>query len=296
MKAIVLAGGQGSRLFPTTRGVSKHLLAVYDKPMIYYPLSVIMLAGIREVLLICNERDLPNFKYLLGNGDKFGISISYVVQKTSDGLPDAFLLGEKFIGDDNVSLVLGDNLFYGSNLSLKLHEASSLEKGAVVFAYEVRDPERFGVVAFDSDFNAVSIEEKPKEPKSNFAVTGLYFYDNQVVDFVKSLKPSKRGELEITDVNNFYLRKKELKVQKLGRGYTWLDTGTPESLLESSEFVKTVEQHQGFKIACLEEIAIRNGWITVDEMLAKTDECIHSSYGAYLYSFAEESRFSCASF
>lgn len=293
MKAIILAGGQGSRLFPTTRGVSKHLLAVYDKPMIYYPLSVIMLAGIREILLISSERDLPNFKHLLGNGDKFGVSIDYVVQKSSDGLPDAFLLGEDFIGDDNVSLILGDNLFYGSNLSEKLHEASSLEEGAVIFAYEVHDPERFGVVAVDSNFDAISIEEKPKEPKSNLAVTGLYFYDNQVVDFTKSLKPSKRGELEITDVNNFYLRKKQLKVQKLGRGYTWLDTGTSESLLESAEFVKTVEQHQGYKIACLEEVAIRNGWITVDEMLAKTSENIHSSYGRYLYQLAEEDRFLC---
>jgi glucose-1-phosphate thymidylyltransferase len=293
MKAIVLAGGQGTRLYPTTRGVSKHLLAVYDKPMIYYPLSVMMLAGIREILLICNERDLPNFKHLLANGDRFGISISYLIQKSSNGLPDAFLLGEDFVGDDNVSLILGDNLFYGANLSQKLHEASSLEKGAVVFAYEVHDPERFGVVSFDSDFNAISIEEKPKKPKSNFAVTGLYFYDNQVIEFAKSLKPSKRGELEITDVNNLYLSKKQLKVQQLGRGYTWLDTGTPESLLESSEFVKTVEQHQGFKIACLEEIAIRNGWITLEEMLAKTSECIDTPYGRYVYSLAEENRFSC---
>lgn len=266
MKGIILAGGSGTRLYPITKTISKHLIPVYDKPMIYYPLSVLMLAGIREVLIITTPKDLQLYQTLLGTGDHIGIKITYKIQEQPKGLADAFIIGEDFIGKDSVCLILGDNIFFGQGFTPILKKATTLKEGAIVFGYQVKDPSRFGVVAFDENKNAISIEEKPENPKSNFAVTGLYFYDNEVVSIAKKVQPSKRGELEITDINNEYLKRKKLKVQLLGRGFAWLDTGTFESLLEASQFVETVQKRQGYMIACLEEIALKNGWINKPEV------------------------------
>lgn len=290
MKGIVLAGGSGTRLYPITQGVSKQLLPIYDKPMIFYPLSVLMLAGIKDILLISSPDDIDGYKRLLCDGSKFGINISYAVQPKPDGLAQAFIIGEKFIGKDNVCLVLGDNVFYGQGFSPKLISASAKMKGATVFGYEVRDPERFGVVEFDKHHKAISIEEKPEFPKSNNAVTGLYFYDNDVVDIAKSIFPSSRGELEITCVNNVYLKRGDLHVEELGRGFAWLDTGTHDSLLEASQFVQTIEHRQGYKIACLEEIAFNNGWISELELKEQANKLIKTGYGKYLNSLVENSR------
>ena len=281
-KGIVLAGGSGTRLYPATVGVSKQLLPIYDKPMIYYPLSVLMLAGIQDILIISTPDDIDSYKRLLGDGSSFGANIQFAIQPSADGLAQAFLIGEQFIGKDDVTLVLGDNIFYGQRFSDHLQAASSRASGATVFGYQVRDPERFGVVDFDEAGNVQSIKEKPVSPKSNFAVTGLYFYDNDVIDIAKNIEPSPRGELEITDVNNVYLARGDLKVELLGRGFAWLDTGTHDSLIEAGQFVQTIEHHQGLKVACLEEIAFRKGWISKTVLLAEAEKLKKTDYGQYL--------------
>ncbi|WP_353978896.1 glucose-1-phosphate thymidylyltransferase RfbA [Salinicola endophyticus] len=288
-KGIVLAGGAGSRLHPITMGVSKQLLPIYDKPMIYYPLSVLMLAGIRDILIITTPEDRDNFQRLLGDGARFGIDLQYAVQPRPEGLAQAFLIGESFIGQDNVCLVLGDNIFYGQAFSPKLRRAMACASGATVFGYQVKDPERFGVVEFDAERRVLSLEEKPSQPRSHYAVTGLYFYDNDVIEIAKHLKPSSRGELEITDVNRAYLERGDLQVQLLGRGFAWLDTGTHESLLEAAQFVETIEKRQGYKIACLEEIAWRQGWLSESELAAAAKVFAKNGYGRYLLEFLEES-------
>jgi glucose-1-phosphate thymidylyltransferase len=290
MKGIVLAGGSGTRLHPITKGVSKQLLPVYDKPMIYYPLSVLMLAGIREILIISTPDDIGGYKRLLGDGEQFGLKVSYAIQPSPDGLAQAFILGEDFIGADSVCLVLGDNIFYGQGFSPKLLKAANQAEGATVFGYQVKDPERFGVVEFDARMKAVSIEEKPQQPKSNYAVTGLYFYDNQIVDIAKQIKPSARGELEITCVNNEYLKRGLLNVELLGRGFAWLDTGTYDSLMDAGHFVQTIERRQGYKIACLEEIAFNHGWLSAKDIQKMAKPLMKNSYGQYLLDLIKEPR------
>jgi glucose-1-phosphate thymidylyltransferase len=287
MKGIVLAGGNGSRLYPITMGASKQLLPVYDKPLIYYPLSVLMLAGIRDILVITTPGDQEAFQRLLGSGHQFGIDLSYAVQPRPEGLAQAFTIGAPFIGNDRVCLVLGDNIFYGQGFTGILEVAAAAETGATVFGYQVKDPERFGVVEFDQDLRVISLEEKPDRPKSNFAVTGLYFYDNEVIDIARTIEPSARGELEITSVNEVYRQRGTLKVQLLRRGFAWLDTGTFESLLEAAQFVQTIERRQGYKIACLEEIAWRKGWLNDDALLARAEGLRKNEYGSYLRSLVE---------
>ena len=286
-KGIILAGGSGTRLYPITQGVSKQLLPIYDKPMIYYPLSVLMLAGIQYVLIITTPEDLDSFKRLLGNGAQFGIRLEYAIQPSPDGLAQAFIIGEEFIGDSNVCLVLGDNIFYGQGFTPMLKQAVAREKGATVFGYQVKDPERFGVVEFDDQKRAISLEEKPQHPKSHFAVTGLYFYDNDVIQIAKQVKPSERGELEITTVNQMYLERGDLNVELLGRGFAWLDTGTHSSLLEAAQFVETLEKRQGYKVACLEEIAFNQGWLSKEQILKIGHTMSKNSYGQYLISLVD---------
>ena len=287
MKGIVLAGGAGTRLHPITCGVSKQLLAIYDKPMIYYPISVLMLAGIRDILIITTPEDQSSFVRLLGDGSSFGVNFTYAVQPKPEGLAQAFLIGKDFIGSDSVALVLGDNIFYGAHLSKLVRTAAAREHGATVFGYYVCDPERFGVVEFDADGNAVSIEEKPAVPRSNYAVTGLYFYDNSVVKIAESIKPSARGELEITEVNNAYLKRGDLHVETLGRGYAWLDTGTHESMLDAANFIHTIETRQGLQVACLQEIAFENNWLTAAEIRESVKDLLKTEYGQYLMRLTE---------
>ena len=293
MKGIVLAGGAGTRLHPITRGVSKQLLAVYDKPMVYYPISVLMLAGIREILIITTPEDQSSFQRLLGDGSRFGVEFTYAVQPKPEGLAQAFLIGKEFIGKDPVALVLGDNIFYGANLSKLVRTAAAREKGATVFGYYVCDPERFGVVEFDADGKAVSIEEKPKNPKSNYAVTGLYFYDNDVVSIAENIKPSARGELEITSVNQEFLKDGELKVQVFDRGFAWLDTGTHDSLAEASTYIEVLEKRTGLKVACLEEIAYTQGWISKEKIIELAQPMIKNQYGQYLLQIVDEVKRNC---
>ena len=291
MKGIILAGGSGTRLYPITLGTSKQLLPVYDKPMIYYPLSVLMLAGIRDILIVTTPEDEASFKRALGGGEQFGINLTYAVQPSPDGLAQAFIIGEDFIGKDSVCLVLGDNIFYGQGFTPKLREAvkrTDAGQGATVFGYQVKDPERFGVVAFDENHKAISIEEKPAKPQSHFAVTGLYFYDNRVIEIAKAVQPSHRGELEITDINKAYLELGELNVELLGRGFAWLDTGTHESLLEAAQFVETIEKRQGYKIACLEEIGLNQGWLDKEQFLQQADQLKKNGYGQYLLDILED--------
>jgi glucose-1-phosphate thymidylyltransferase len=290
MKGIILAGGSGTRLYPLTKAVSKQILPIYDKPMIYYPLSVLMLADIKDVLIISTPRDIETFKELFGDGSHLGISISYKVQPSPDGLAQAFILGEEFIGDDSVCLVLGDNIFYGYGLAEVLRESAKIKEGATVFGYYVNDPERYGVVEFDENKNVINLEEKPEHPKSNYAVTGLYFYDNTVIEKAKQLKPSKRGELEITDLNILYLKEKSLKTQLLGRGMAWLDTGTHESLMQASNFIASIEQRQGLKVACLEEISFRKGYISEEELIALAEPLKKNQYGQYLLRLLDKSK------
>jgi len=288
MKGIILAGGSGTRLYPITQVISKQLLPVYDKPMIYYPLSVLMLAGIREILVISTPQDIGRFENLLGDGAALGMDIKYAVQEDPRGLADAFIIGEEFIGDDSVCLILGDNIYYGPGLTPRLEKAAELEEGATVFGYYVKDPERFGVVEFDKDHNVISIEEKPEDPKSHYAVTGLYFYDNDVIEIAKSIQPSERGEIEITSINQEYLRRKKLNVELMGRGYAWLDTGTHESLAQASLYIQNIEQRQGYKVACIEEIAHYKGWINDEELIALAQPLKKTEYGQYMLAMAQE--------
>lgn len=287
-KGIILAGGSGTRLYPITKGVSKQLLPIYDKPMIYYPISVLMLAGIQDILIITTPEDKESFERLLGDGSQFGVRLQYAIQPSPDGLAQAFIIGEEFIGDSNVCLVLGDNIFYGQGFTPMLKQAVARQKGATVFGYQVKDPERFGVVEFDEHKRAISLEEKPKQPKSNFAVTGLYFYDNDVIQIAKEVKPSDRGELEITTVNQMYLERGDLSVELLGRGFAWLDTGTHASLLEAAQFVETLEKRQGYKVACLEEIAFNQGWLSNEQVLQIGQSMSKNDYGQYLISLVNE--------
>ncbi|MBT2695922.1 glucose-1-phosphate thymidylyltransferase RfbA [Bacillus sp. ISL-40] len=289
MKAIILAGGSGTRLYPLTMVTSKQLLPIYDKPMVYYPLSTLMLAGIRDILIISTPEDTPRFEALLGDGSQFGIHLEYKIQESPDGLAQAFLIGEEFIGDDSVAMILGDNIFYGSGMRKILQRAAQKESGATIFGYHVQNPERFGVVEFNENGKVLSVEEKPQVPKSNYAITGLYFYDNRIVDIAKSVRPSARGELEITTVNDRYLRMEELEVELLGRGFTWMDTGTHQSLVEATNFVKTIEDHQGIKIAAPEEIAYINGWIDIDRLIESGEKFSKTGYGQYLLKVANGS-------